>query len=72
MLLETNCSMRGCVFFDGVKFEPGEDGGNAANNAIPACLAFPDGIPNAIAYGRNDHTKPYKGDGGTQYKREPK
>lgn len=32
-----------------------------------ACLAFPDGIPEEIALGRNDHSKPYKGDNGIQY-----
>jgi len=32
------------------------------------CLAFPKGIPNDIQLGQVDHTKPYKGDHGLQYK----
>lgn len=28
------------------------------------CDAFPDGIPEAIASGENDHSKPVQGDGG--------
>ena len=31
------------------------------------CLAFPDGIPDPIWMGENDHKKPYKGDHGIQY-----
>lgn len=33
------------------------------------CLAFPDGIPNDILTGKNDHTKPYKGDDGILYEK---
>jgi len=32
------------------------------------CEAFPDGIPDDIITGLFDHTKPYKGDHGIQYK----
>jgi hypothetical protein len=31
------------------------------------CRAFPKGIPKAIAEGRHDHTKAYKGDHGTRF-----
>ena len=31
------------------------------------CAAYPKGIPPAIFDGPHDHTKPYKGDGGTMY-----
>lgn len=31
------------------------------------CEAFPDGIPKEIWDGKDDHTKPYKGDHGIQY-----
>lgn len=33
------------------------------------CLAFPDGIPEEILTGKNDHTKPFKGDHGIQYEK---
>lgn len=32
-----------------------------------ACKAYPKGIPIKIWDGSNDHTKPYKGDGGIRY-----
>lgn len=31
------------------------------------CAAFPDGIPDEIWLGKNDHKKPYKGDYGIQF-----
>jgi hypothetical protein len=31
------------------------------------CSAFPDGIPDEIAYGSNLHTKPFPGDHGFLY-----
>jgi hypothetical protein len=31
------------------------------------CNAFPCGIPDAIWYGWDDHSKPYNGDNGIQY-----
>lgn len=32
-----------------------------------ACVAFPDGIPDAISDGTFDHTEPYEGDNGIRY-----
>lgn len=34
------------------------------------CEAFPDGIPDEIAYGENTHQEPYPGDHGIQYEAE--
>lgn len=36
----------------------------------PVCSAFPDGIPDTIAYGNDLHLKPVKGDHGILYERE--
>jgi hypothetical protein len=35
------------------------------------CAAFPNGIPEEIAYGPNLHIAPYPGDNGIQYEPEP-
>lgn len=34
------------------------------------CTAFPDGIPAEILEGRNDHKKPFAGDGGIVYSKK--
>lgn len=31
------------------------------------CVAFPDGIPDVVWNGENDHANPIDGDGGKQY-----
>lgn len=33
------------------------------------CEAFPDGIPDEIWLGKNDHKKPYQGDNGIQFEK---
>lgn len=38
----------------------------------PACKAFPNGIPNEIWSGKNDHTKPYPNDKGIRFKLKAK
>ncbi len=35
------------------------------------CAAFPDGIPDAIWLGRNDHSEPYPGDRGVLFHLHP-
>jgi hypothetical protein len=36
------------------------------------CSAFPDGIPDEIWNGENNHQKPYLGDKGIQFKQNPR
>ena len=38
------------------------------DGAARTCKAFPGGVPKEIWKGENDHTKPYAGDHGIQYK----
>jgi hypothetical protein len=44
---------RKCKFFDGFAIK--ED------VPVPICKAFPDGIPQDIAFGNNQHKQPIKG-----------
>lgn len=37
------------------------------DSGIHVCDAFPDGIPDEIWQGNNNHTKPYLGDHGIQF-----
>lgn len=62
MLAEPQCSIRNCRHFKGVR-QP--DGTEATERVY--CSAFPDRIPDDIAYGDNLHLKPYPGDHGIQY-----
>lgn len=59
---EPNCSARKCKHFIGVKED---DRPNSPDVVI--CKAFPEGIPDAIAYGSNPHRSPYQGDHGIQF-----
>lgn len=62
MLAEPNCSKRKCKHFAGVA-QP--DGTESSERVV--CRAFPDKIPDDIAYGDNLHLKPVKGDHGIQF-----
>ena len=53
MLQEPNCYTRKCKHYLGVKWF-GDDESSEDNH----CLAFPDGIPQEIAYGNNKHERP--------------
>lgn len=63
MIREPRCSIRRCVHLLGVD---GED----EENQVCVCSAFPNGIPNEIAYGAELHLTPYPGDNGIQYEEE--
>ena len=52
MLLVANCNKRKCKYFIGVK-QPD----NTEMSERVVCEAYPDGIPNDIAYGDDKHFK---------------
>lgn len=64
MIHESNCTKRGCIHYIGVESDGLE------KNERHTCAAFPNGIPDVIAFGNNKHLKPYPGDNGIQYERE--
>lgn len=39
----------------------------SVNSGTPVCAAFPEGIPEEIWRGDNNHTKPYPGDHGIKF-----
>jgi hypothetical protein len=64
MIQEPNCYTRECKHYIGV-------GGKAEIGEYVFCKAFPDGIPDKIAYGDNLHLKPLrKQDNNIVYTRE--
>lgn len=65
MIAEPKCSLRGCKHFLGVKNDDGDE-----SNERVVCEAFPNGIPDEIAYGTNKHLKPFPGDNGIRFERE--
>lgn len=64
MLLEPRCSERNCIHFQGVR----NDGDESTERVF--CVAFPDRIPNKIAYGKNKHTRAVKGDHGIRFEED--
>jgi hypothetical protein len=67
MIIVPNCFFRKCKHYIGVEnmFEAiSEDSEKCV------CEAFPEGIPDEIAYGDNKHDKPFKGDNGIQYQKQ--
>ena len=65
MLKEPRCFTRGCKHFMGVKQDKQEE-----STERPICRAFPNGIPNVIAYGQHDHLEAHPGDHGIQFEKE--
>ena len=65
MMEEPRCSQRNCKHFQGVKYLVEDD----ESSEVVYCAAFPDGIPDDIAYGGNKHLSPVEGDHGIQFER---
>lgn len=60
MLREPECFRRGCKHFLGVGND--DPDGNEIGEYVK-CEAFPDGIPDEIAYGDDPHLSPVPGQG---------
>lgn len=58
MLKEPRCFERNCKHFIGVKQDQDADGNFDEATERPVCAAFPDGIPQRIAYGSDLHLTP--------------
>lgn len=54
MLPIPNCWERGCKHFEGAHQPDGTE-----ESEVVVCKAFPEGIPNEIAYGDDLHLKPW-------------
>lgn len=51
MMTQPRCSVRQCIFFEGIaEMAPGDE-----TSQVPVCAAFPKGIPADISYGENKH-----------------
>ena len=53
MLLEPNCSKRQCKHYQGIIQPDGTE-----STEVNYCPAFPQGVPDEIAYGANKHGTP--------------
>jgi hypothetical protein len=60
MIKTPRCFERECKHFTGVI-------GRWERDQLVACAAFPEGIPDDVAYGDNLHLEPIDGDHGIQY-----
>tara|TARA_B100001964_G_scaffold236428_1_gene298129 strand:+ start:142 stop:393 length:252 start_codon:yes stop_codon:yes gene_type:complete len=72
MLAEPKCFKRRCINFIGPKSTKKRSAmKTTVDGVILSCKAFPNGkgIPFEIAYGKNLHLKPFKGDHGIQYEK---
>jgi hypothetical protein len=67
MLSEPRCSERTCKHFIGIDTPDGDVFDETKQ--VPVCAAFPEGIPDDIAYGLDLHLDPVKGDNGIQYEK---
>lgn len=67
-VIEPRCYSRSCKHFVGAQAVSGV---KKTDHCILKCKAFPEGIPESIAYGDNKHTQPVEGDNGIQYERSP-
>lgn len=65
MIVTPRCFDRKCIHYLGVR-QPDET--ELSEHVV--CRAFPNGIPNEIAYGDNDHTSSFPGDHGILFKRQ--
>jgi len=61
MLATPKCYTRKCKYFIGVKQDKDKKGRWSEITERNVCEAFPDRIPNEIAYGDNEHLKPLPG-----------
>ena len=65
MLAVSRCWERGCKHFNGISQPDGTE-----ESEVNVCAAFPDGIPDDIAYGDNLHLEEVPGDNGIVYERD--
>lgn len=64
MLLIPKCYERMCKHFAGVT-----QSDQTEKTEVNVCSAFPEGIPNEIAYGENEHISPVDGDNGILFEK---